>query len=759
MTEVRYDTINIYNRNIFNKTDMKLKIKEMTILNIIKRLISGFLAVSSAVMLFPCTILAEDEPKFVHKREEQFLVTGPGLNIQLEDANYTAHAVPCVDRNASDTRAMKFDYNNNTNPEKDAEPHIEVVFRVEEKANYGIWIRTFGDTNRSDSYFYSFDGADYKQYALTRGAYYWNRLHSGILEPERDYVLRLRGRETGAIADSVLITRVPGHIPEGRYGELPESLKLTVDPMPSGKYPATPVNPPKKTHPRVLFMEKDIPQIIENMNHPDNKAVLERYSDLLDDKIEMERTSYSATNLARIEVYALDYALFRNREHGRAAIDGIMATLENVSLANDGLLYRTAGHHIHTAGKVYDWCYDLLTREEKDKILLGAVIQAGAMENGWPPEKQGAFTGHGAEAQLLRDALTLAIAVYDERPDIWNFVGGRYFDQYVPARQEFDTGLLQGSDYGMYRQMWSAYSYMLIKGMGAEVPVDLERYEHNTLWPIYFRRPDGQFMRDGDTSLGDKSLMWEYWRLFPMSSMIDASLTKNPYIKLDFARLQKGYDIHSGSDDYSSTADAIIMLDPSVKAAKTYEGLPLSKYFGSPTGEIIARTGWDDGSESPSVVAQMKVQEYQVNGHMHQDAGHFQLYYKGILASDSGVYQGANNTKTGDGATAFGSEHFNQYQVKTVAHNCMLVYDPSEGDMSSNSRATINDGGQRAVHKASEYHHWQIAQNEKEYKVGDVQGMEIKFRLHQTSLAKFKCACIYPETKTLFIFLINVPNL
>lgn len=659
---------------------------------------------------------------FVHEKKEPFLVTGPGLNIQVEDASYTRHYDITVDRFAADTKALKSNYGNNETPSSSATPHIEVKFRVEEKANYNIWVRTYGATSGSDSFFYAFGANDYKQQAMTRGAYYWYRVHGQIFEPGNEYKLRLRSRENGGVIDSVLITRVPGHIPSGRYGELPKELQNKVDVLNASEYTAPPVNPPKNTHPRVLFMKEDIPRIIENMNAPENSAVLKQYKKFLNEEIEYNRTTYSATNLARIEVYALDYALYGNKEHGKAAIKGILAMLENVSLANTGLIYREAGHFVHIAGKVYDWCYGLLTPAERDKLLLNSVIHAGSMENGWPPEKQHGFTGHGAEAQLLRDVLTLAIAVYDERPDLWDFAGGRYFQEYVPSRLEFDTGLLQGSDYGLYRQMWSAYSYALMKGMGAEVPIDLEKYEDNTLWQLYFRRPDGQMMRDGDISAGDKNQMWKYWEDFQMTYLLDSYLTKNPYLKLEFARIAQGLNQHTGSDDYSSTADAIIFLEADTPIAKNYDSLPLSKYFGSGIGEIIARTGWEDGAESPSVVAQMKVQEHQVNGHMHLDAGSFQLYYKGILASESGVYQGANNSTSGAGATAYGSEHFNQYQTKTIAHNAMLVYDPSEGNGSS-SRKTINDGGQRSVHNASEMRYLSV--NEDDYKVGEVQGMEI----------------------------------
>ena len=74
-------------------------------------------------------------------------------------------------------------------------------------------------------------------------------------------------------------------------------------------------------------------------------------------------------------------------------------------------------------------------------------------EMGYPPSKQAAISGHGAEAQLLRDLLSLGIATYDERPDIYEFCAGRIFDEYVPAYDFMFAGGYhpQGPAYGSYR--------------------------------------------------------------------------------------------------------------------------------------------------------------------------------------------------------------------------------------------------------------------------------------------------------------------
>jgi heparin/heparan-sulfate lyase len=84
----------------------------------------------------------------------------------------------------------------------------------------------------------------------------------------------------------------------------------------------------------------------------------------------------------------------------------------------------------------------------------------------------------------------------------------------------------------------------------------------------------------------------------------------------------------------------------------------------------------------------MKVNLYNFNNHQHLDAGAFQIYYKGPLAIDSGIYSGVSGSYDG--------EHHLNYSTRTVAHNCLLVYDPAE-TFTAGRRTLHNDGGQRLV--------------------------------------------------------------
>ena len=642
---------------------------------------------------------------FVKRQGKPILVTGNGRCIQAEEGSYTEAFGLTIDRDAADTKVMRALVGDSVTSIPTSETgDIEIDFQVENKATYTIWMRFFAKDKRSDSVFLSFNGAAYKNQDLDEEKYYWFKAFTGKLEPNTTYKMRIRHRELSASVDCMLVTNVPGHTPSGRYGDMPEKTDISVDPLDPDKYDDPPIYPPAKTHPRVMFREEDIPRIRANMESPMNAEVVAEYNYQLSKDLSEEPESYSSSQIERAQCYAFEYALNGDKTKGMLAKKYILTLLKNVSFSG-GIesTVRPAGHTMHTAAKIYDWCYDLFTPAEREQLIVGCIGLSSVFEMTWPPTSQGVLTSHGAEAQFLRDYLSLAIAVYDERPDFWDFIGGRYFQKYVPIRQTFNTAIWQGSDYGIYRQIWAMYSYALIKGMGYDWPIDAEKYYDDAMWPIYYRRPDGQIIRNGDISLGDKTPMWEYWEIYVHNYLGDAYLSKNPYSKLEYARETDSMDEWSGNQqNYTALVDVLIMNDADVEPAKTFEDLPYTKYFGTPNGIMIARTGWEDGMDSPTVVAEMKVQEYQINGHMHLDAGHFQIYYKGMLASDSGVYQGAVNATSGEGASSFGSPHFNQYQTKTVAHNCMLVYDPSEVNPASDLRRTINDGGQRAINNGDE---------------------------------------------------------
>ena len=251
--------------------------------------------------------------------------------------------------------------------------------------------------------------------------------------------------------------------------------------------------------------------------------------------------------------------------------------------------------------------------------------------------------------------------------------------------------LLDGGDYSANRTKYDFCSLHLMDAIG--IPnIYGEDHQYLLNWLLYARRPDGKILSDGDHRSKANE---QYFKSSYKSFVTAGNYYKNPYYKWEGLREDIGVSSPpNGLVSGFSHVEFLLFNDPDFEARPVSE-LPLSYYYPNPKIGIIARTSWDDGLKSPAVVAEMKINETYTNGHQHLDAGAFQLYYKGMLAVDSGWYQSssAGDPYANEGNTVFGTTYFYNYQRRTIAHNCMLVYDPNE-DM-NNFSGYANDGGQR----------------------------------------------------------------
>ena len=130
---------------------------------------------------------------------------------------------------------------------------------------------------------------------------------------------------------------------------------------------------------------------------------------------------------------------------------------------------------------------------------------------------------------------------------------------------------------------------------------------------------------------------------------------------------------------------------------------------------MVARTGWEEGVYSKDAVATIHFNEYYTGGHQHMDAGNFELYYKGPLVSDAGVYK------------RFGTEEHALYTRQTVAHNCILVHDPDE-DLKNFTFVTQyvkNTGGQKNPFGSGGEHSFDTMMNNPEFRRATVTSQEI----------------------------------
>jgi heparin/heparan-sulfate lyase len=127
-----------------------------------------------------------------------------------------------------------------------------------------------------------------------------------------------------------------------------------------------------------------------------------------------EKGTYHLKEYLALEAQALESLLENDGEKGREVVEKLFLLLRGVVVYDDYMKARFSGHLIFLASEVYDWCYYLLTDEEKREIIARCEAMAEKyLEMGYPPAKQAAISGHGNEAQLLRDLLGFASAVYD----------------------------------------------------------------------------------------------------------------------------------------------------------------------------------------------------------------------------------------------------------------------------------------------------------------------------------------------------------
>ena len=650
----------------------------------------------------------------IHEQNEPIAVTGNGVLLEAEDSLYTTWYTTTSNKEASGGKVLKAVQHYGSGTAGTRRGEFEFDFVPETDGIYYVWVRAYAATSGQDSYYAGVVGTGYGYFSIEPlNEFVWIKSGTIPLSAGERASFRMYPRESGHLIDSVIVTSTSFE-PSGRTGNFP---KGEVKNQLISKFPKPPYNPPED-HPRLLFRPDDIPRIRESLYHPNHSAVLEQFESLMEGEITGDSTGkYDERLLRKIEARAFDYAINGNKESGQMAVAAVLRFLDTVDVSSQETRY--GGATIFRSSEVYDWCYDLLSTAQKAKIIAKCEELANGMEMKWPPYSQGSLAGHGAEAQLLRDTLSFSIATYNERPDIWETVGGRFFNDYVEGREFFNKGqyALQGDSYGLYRHRWDVWSNLIIKGMGYPSPYNEEDLAKVCYSHVYLRRPDGQYMRDGDTSEDTSNTMWRLWLgNYGQVFALDGSFINDPYLKdMAMAIAPYGDPVEDGSPIAYVIAD-----DPSLQRASV-SNLPKSKYFPAPAaGIMIARTGFDYGADSNDVICEMKIGGVKQNGHQHYDCGHFQIYYKGILASDSGVYQGLQNNASA-GGTNYNSEHRTMYMIRTIAHNSMLIYDPNEST-GTGDYTDIMDGGQKTHGSgrepwdwntiADEYDHWYAAEVE-----------------------------------------------
>ena len=389
--------------------------------------------------------------------------------------------------------------------------------------------------------------------------------------------------------------------------------------------------------------------------------------------------------------------------------------LKTLSMTDVNDVCRYYGYTMFATAIVYDWCYNspAVTKTDRDdlvegihKIISGTYwdgwTKESNMEVGFPPSGQGSVSGHGCEYQILRDYLAMSLAIYDEYPTWYEYVGGRIYAEYVPVRNDFYEAGMYPQGISVYigirfeSDLWSAWLLQSATGYNP--------YENQdqVIRSIFSRVVDGAyfFFDEGDDQRDIAAWGMGELKRYVLSANISAYLYND-----ETAAAWAGSAWNNNATWYENDnvwLYRLILRSTQVdNTGSRHEGLDLVCYNAGFMNEIVAHTGWT----SNDVSVLMKIGGYTVGNHDHGDAGSFQIYYKGMLAGDTGFYDDYDDS------------HHNNYHQATIAHNSIVVYNGSEPFGQKTGLSTDD---------SMDYSTWLSAVNGKG-KQGDVLGVSYKY--------------------------------
>ena len=469
-------------------------------------------------------------------------------------------------------------------------------------------------------------------------------------------------------------------------------------------------SPPAITqdHPRLLVTKDKIPTIRKALE--ETNPTNERFFGLLDQptsyinngKLAAAETdfggrpglhNYRGDYLEFIQVKALGYLIDGHELYGYQAVHCMKQFLRTLDIQYiNSNMEREYGNTMFTAALVYDWCYDLLTTEDKNQLRAGIQNRTAKgncgdpsytsvthykwkMSIGYPPTNIGAVSGHASERQLLRDYLAAAIAFYGDNNSWYDYIGKVLYSEYVPVRNYYFRSGISQQGIGTYvsgrhiADMFSAWLLMTATGS--------QPYEniHSTVRSFLgYECTPGKLFSDGDGS-GSMQNNYEFKALSYMTAYMfeDEAMLAQARAMLPTKAFGDDARIDLTIELQSALYVALTGMSDITPAADKYEGMPLIQYNGSPVGQYVTHEKFGV-TDSASVF--MKIKERTTANHEHADAGNFMIYYKGMLTADGGVYNG------------YGGAHTRYYHQATVSHNSILVYDSSKADVSSTDLAT-----------------------------------------------------------------------
>ncbi|MGW8393729.1 heparinase II/III domain-containing protein [Pseudoduganella sp. HUAS MS19] len=283
------------------------------------------------------------------------------------------------------------------------------------------------------------------------------------------------------------------------------------------------------------------------------------------------------------------------------------------------------------------------------------------------------ISGHHASA-ISNTALGL-LAIANEHPEVMPMIETAYahFEKgFMKARSwiAVDGGYPIGYAYGASSNQFGERLLMWRKA--TEEPVGAAYFSNDwtskLIYPlIYGLRANNTYPALGDNFTFDakNALVGEL--------ALHAALDKQDMHALAF--YQQVVRPARGTKNRDEVYDRLFF--PAAGTAGELNDLDKARYFRR-SGQVLMRDSWDFAN---ATLLEFKSSNFVSQNHQHLDQNSIALSYKKPLLLDSGLYEN------------YHSSHFNNYYTRTIAHNSIVVFDPSERFMLGTNEVS-NDGGQ-----------------------------------------------------------------
>lgn len=426
---------------------------------------------------------------------------------------------------------------------------------------------------------------------------------------------------------------------------------------------------PLPEHPRLLVRSNELDKLKSRFNHKDfeqlRKSFNEQISYKTDGIIKTDKPDERVRQ--KMEALALSYLLTKNTDDGISAIKIAINYLSSYS-NNRKEIQKDYHYNLQTyeavfgAAMVYDWCYKLLSDKDKTNLIENMKKVCLLTEYGIPNgTKRQYLSGHyGEYAPTV--SLAMGIAIFDEEQSMLEMAYKEQTEGFAPSRNRMIPSEThhQGAQYIHVRGSNELLQHFILNKLNSSpYNPDIYKMTYRAIYGMIPQSSDMDGMPEGDchnhVEMGNSQLFY-----------LSANMSEDPFLQ-DISRKMIMNTKHQ-------SARVFIYHNPE-KASLPIEQAPLSRFFPSPSGIMIARTGWDMGKtdyDSETMVVLMNMREYSTQNHTHMDLGHFSIYYKGHLALDAGIYQGK------DAENGWGKWNYVNYYSRTIAHNSLLIYDPNE---------------------------------------------------------------------------------